>query len=786
MSNSGGAGDSTSGAGGITNRVSLGSNSSSSNVTAALMEGVLSKWTNVMKGWQFRWFVLDENTGLLSYYTTKEKMRRGVRRGCIRLQGAVLGIDDEEDSNFTITVDAKVFHLQAKDAEEREIWVRALEETILKHTRLRPLAYFPHVFSEANVGVDEPLHRFELRLAQADSYLALLIQQVAAMESKPELAEVVGKANEFLEAVKHSIVLLQIAKNTAFPVATLASPVILHYSDPEIQTGIEYGAECTELAINSNKSSKVPPIRVVKSMSSSMIGQSPISPNEKSPVFISYSSSDDEQDFFDANEEFESAEESETPTKDNIANLTSEKLSLEDKTLSSSPINSVSSRADSRTRTALEPGLDWDSLYDEDVPEDDLGSVEGHGSVLSHLLSQVKIGMDLTKVVLPTFILERRSLLEMYADFFAHPDMFVGIPDAPTPRDRIVSVLRWYLGAFHAGRRSEVAKKPYNPILGETFQCYWHLKGYDQSLMANKVSQAKALCADNDPKLTSGASSFVGADGTTLFPWVEDQNALVFFGEQVSHHPPISAFYAEHPQKKISLNAHIWTKSKFLGLSIGVQNIGHATLTLHNGPREDYVLGFPNGYARSILTVPWVELGGPVTISCTQTGYNARVEFMTKPFFSGDKNKINAQVFGPEDKKKPFLVVDGEWNGVMVGKWADGRTERFVDVLSLKINQKQTRPIAQQETYESRRMWKDVTRGLKFREIDNATNAKFFLEERQRQEARERSARSETWKPRMFIPAGDTWIFSEPLEQRLKLMQSKSIQKPSEYCRYGE
>lgn len=33
--------------------------------------------------------------------------------------------------------------------------------------------------------------------------------------------------------------------------------------------------------------------------------------------------------------------------------------------------------------------------------------------------------MDLTKVVLPTFILERRSLLEMYADFFAHPDLFV-------------------------------------------------------------------------------------------------------------------------------------------------------------------------------------------------------------------------------------------------------------------------------------------------------------------------------------------------------------------------
>lgn len=52
-------------------------------------------------------------------------------------------------------------------------------------------------------------------------------------------------------------------------------------------------------------------------------------------------------------------------------------------------------------------------------------SMEAQGSVVTHLLSQVKIGMDLTKVVLPTFILERRSLLEMYADYFAHPDMFV-------------------------------------------------------------------------------------------------------------------------------------------------------------------------------------------------------------------------------------------------------------------------------------------------------------------------------------------------------------------------
>ena len=33
------------------------------------MEGPLSKWTNVVNGWQYRWFVLDQSAGLLSYYT---------------------------------------------------------------------------------------------------------------------------------------------------------------------------------------------------------------------------------------------------------------------------------------------------------------------------------------------------------------------------------------------------------------------------------------------------------------------------------------------------------------------------------------------------------------------------------------------------------------------------------------------------------------------------------------------------------------------------------------------
>uniref|UniRef100_A0A3B5MRS5 Uncharacterized protein n=1 Tax=Xiphophorus couchianus TaxID=32473 RepID=A0A3B5MRS5_9TELE len=50
---------------------------------------------------------------------------------------------------------------------------------------------------------------------------------------------------------------------------------------------------------------------------------------------------------------------------------------------------------------------------------------------------------------------------------------------------------------------------------------------------------------------------------------------------------------------------------------------------------EEYVFTLPCAYARSILTVPWVELGGKVSINCIKSGYSATVTFHTKPFYGG-------------------------------------------------------------------------------------------------------------------------------------------------------
>ena len=59
----------------------------------------------------------------------------------------------------------------------------------------------------------------------------------------------------------------------------------------------------------------------------------------------------------------------------------------------------------------------------------------------------------------------------------------------------------------------------------------------------------------------------------------------------------MSAFYAEHYAKRISFCAHIWTKSKFLGLSVGVHHVGQGCVSVLDYD-EEYIITFPNAYGR--------------------------------------------------------------------------------------------------------------------------------------------------------------------------------------------
>jgi len=120
-----------------------------------------------------------------------------------------------------------------------------------------------------------------------------------------------------------------------------------------------------------------------------------------------------------------------------------------------------------------------DVTDEEDLADTSLVLVEDQKSVIFSLLSQLKQGMDLTQVVLPTFILETRSLLEMFADCMGHPQLFV-----------------WSVYFFHRSLfllRS--IRKSFGEINSYNFECFLDLHTYNMYGPGSSVSIATELRA---------------------------------------------------------------------------------------------------------------------------------------------------------------------------------------------------------------------------------------------------------------------------------------------------
>uniref|UniRef100_A0A4W6CFG9 Oxysterol-binding protein n=1 Tax=Lates calcarifer TaxID=8187 RepID=A0A4W6CFG9_LATCA len=96
-------------------------------------KGWLFKWTNYLKGYQRRWFVLSN--GLLSYYRTQAEMAHTCR-GTIPLATAHIEVGDT--CHLVLTSGGRSYHLKATSEGECQRWVSALQQakanaTLLMH-----------------------------------------------------------------------------------------------------------------------------------------------------------------------------------------------------------------------------------------------------------------------------------------------------------------------------------------------------------------------------------------------------------------------------------------------------------------------------------------------------------------------------------------------------------------------------------------------------------------------------------------------------------------------------
>lgn len=327
------------------------------------------------------------------------------------------------------------------------------------------------------------------------------------------------------------------------------------------------------------------------------------------------------------------------------------------------------------------------------------------------LLKQLRPGMDLSKVVLPTFILEPRSFLDKLSDYYYHADLLSQAVQEESAYSRMKQVVRWYLSGFY--KKPKGLKKPYNPILGETFRCCW------------------------------------------LHP--ETDSCTFYIAEQVSHHPPISAFYVSNRKDGFCISGSILAKSKFYGNSLSAILDGRARLLLLSRD-EEYIITMPYAHCKGILYgTMTLELGGKITIDCEKTKCSAELEFKLKPFLGGacSVNQISGKIRMGEDV---MATIEGHWDGeVFIQERKSGQQEALwnptVEVRNRRLKRQVVTP-EQQGQFESERLWQHVTSAIQDRDQNRATQEKFVLEEAQRKEARQRGERA--WMPHLFTLHPDT------------------------------
>lgn len=148
--------------------------------------GQLYKYTNVVKGWQYRWFMVDNCGGNLSYYlfdsSNDELANPSNPRGQVSLAGASICPSDEDSRTFSIScASGDTLKLRAADARERQEWVDGLRAISESHT----LA----IASETNLPARDQLAAYDAlgaarqQLQQTELSNASLGRMIESLES---------------------------------------------------------------------------------------------------------------------------------------------------------------------------------------------------------------------------------------------------------------------------------------------------------------------------------------------------------------------------------------------------------------------------------------------------------------------------------------------------------------------------------------------------------------------------------------------------------------------------
>lgn len=604
------------------------------------ISGWLHKWTNIIKGYQKRWFVLS--SGLLSYYRTQDEAKGAKCRGTISLAGA--SINQIDSHRFVVTNGLTHVYLRAHSEVERQRWVTALE--LAKATAIKKLEKDDDSDTPAEEDHQwEPLTGLKGQLKEISATYDLVVKnnhqllkqliEVEGSDLSPEsrhtlqekmvlfkitAGAMVKASEEFLAQAQRAdrkwSRLLQYERSQRLQLQENLEALgrQMHHMEHRASMSLWKGATTLQQLPSVSESSSS-----LESQDATLLSRDASrDARMQSGVPTLGDDDDDDNKFFDAADiipkdnwetvesplesfrsaimDFPSPTENEPPAASNQLPAVSDQLPVGKENTMIVPVGPSPSFFENthptvaKRRTTIPPKPDCPiSLW----------------GILKNC-----IGMDLSKMPIPVNFNEPLSFLQRFLESLIHADLLERAAACDNTLEENAFVVAFAASSYY-GTAMRLTK-PFNPLLGETYEC--------------------------DRRAELGWRAFI---------------------EQVSHHPPMYAAHVEH--KDWTLWEEFTVTSKFRGKYLSVYPIGSSHLVLHRS-RSHYTW---NRVATTIHNIivgsPWIDQSGEMKVTNHTSSEEGLLEFHAYSYFSTEKQrKVRGSV--KDSSGKVQFKLSGYWD----------------------------------------------------------------------------------------------------------------------------
>jgi len=216
------------------------------------------------------------------------------------------------------------------------------------------------------------------------------------------------------------------------------------------------------------------------------------------------------------------------------------------------------------------------------------------------------LGMDLSSIPMPVIFNEPITLLQKLVELSTYHDLLTKANKCNDPQIRLLYVTAFCLSTYAFTDRMS---KPFNPLLGETFE--FREKG------------VKYVC------------------------------------EQVSHHPPIAAMVMESDDFQV--HQHVSVNTKFKVNNLDLQFIGYTTIQLKGHEDEYYQYDAPKAVVHNIIVGRlWIDHVGDISVKVIGSERRSDLHYKQCGWFNKGYREVQGSVLN--DKGKEIFKLYSKWN----------------------------------------------------------------------------------------------------------------------------